>query len=88
MNTELTARIAKLLTDVAPDIDPASIDPAVEFREQFDFDSMDTLHFAIALNKEFGIEIPEQDYRQLRSLDGCVAYVDRAMAGNKPSSPA
>lgn len=83
MNTELTARIVKLLTDVAPDVDAASIDPAVDFREQFDFDSMDTLHFAIALNKEFGIEIPEQDYRQLRSLGNCTSYVEHALVGKQ-----
>lgn len=83
MNTALATRILKLLTDVAPDIDANSVEPSRDFREQFDFDSMDTLHFAIALNQEFGIEIPEQDYKQLRSLDGCSAYVERAMAGNK-----
>jgi acyl carrier protein len=82
----LAPRILKLLTDVAPDIDPNSVEPNIDFREQFDFDSMDTLHFAIALNKEFGIEIPEQDYKQLRNLAACTAYVERAMAGKKSNS--
>lgn len=79
--TALAPRILKLLTDVAPDIDPNSVDPNVDFREQFDFDSMDALHFAIALNKEFGIEIPERDYKQLRNLAGCTTYVERATMG-------
>lgn len=80
--TALAPRILKLLTDVAPDVNANSVEPNIDFREQFDFDSMDTLHFAIALNKEFGIEIPEQDYKQLRNLAGCVAYVERAMANS------
>jgi acyl carrier protein len=86
VNTALAAQILKLLTEVAPDVDANSVAPAVDFREQFDFDSMDTLHFAIALNKKFGIEIPEQDYRQLRSLDGCTAYVERAVAERAPKA--
>lgn len=81
--TALAPRILKLLTDVAPDVEPNSVEPNIDFREQFDFDSMDTLHFAIALNKEFDIGIPEQDYKLLRSLTGCTAYVERAMAAKK-----
>jgi len=84
--TALAPRILKLLTDVAPDIDPDSVEPTVAFREQFDFDSMDTLHFAIALNKEFGIEIPEQDYKQLRNLTGCTTYVERAIAAKNSNT--
>lgn len=77
MNTPtLAPRILELLTQVAPDVDPATVDPAIDFRQQFDFDSMDMLHFAIALNKEFGVEIPEQDYKALRNLASCVAYIE------------
>jgi acyl carrier protein len=36
---------------------------------------MDFLNFAIGLHKAFGVEIPEADYRQLATLDGCVAYL-------------
>jgi acyl carrier protein len=88
VNTSLTSRILKLLTDVAPDVDPNNVEPNLDFREQFDFDSMDTLHFAIALNNEFSIEIPEQDYKQLRNLAGCAAYVECAMTAKNRSSPA
>ena len=77
---QLPTRILELLTEVAPDVDPATVDPDLEFRQQFDFDSMDMLHFVIALNKEYGIEIPEQDYQALRSLSACSAYVAQALA--------
>jgi acyl carrier protein len=73
---ELKTRILTLLTDVAPDVDPASVQVDVDFRDQFDFDSMDTLNFAIALHKAFNIEIPETDYAKLASLAKCIAYVD------------
>ena len=72
---DLQSRILQLLTDVAPDIDPASVQGDVDFRDQFDFDSMDTLNFAIALHKAFQIEIPETDYPKLSSLAKCVRYV-------------
>ena len=72
---ELSQRVLALLTEVAPDVDPAGVIPGVAFRDQFDFDSMDTLNFAIALHRELGVEVPEADYGQLASLEKCVAYL-------------
>jgi acyl carrier protein len=50
----------------------------VNFRDQFDFDSMDTLNFVIGLHKASNIEIPKMDYLKLASLDNCVTYVTAA----------
>ena len=72
---ELAKRILELLTEIAPDVDAGSVIPGIDFRDQFDFDSMDTLNFAIALHKELGVEVPEAHYAQLASLDKCLAYL-------------
>jgi len=72
---ELAKRILDLLTGIAPDVEASSVIPGIDFRDQFDFDSMDTLNFAIALHKELGVEVPEADYAQLASLEKCLAYL-------------
>jgi acyl carrier protein len=72
---ELAAKILALVTGIAPDVDPATVIPGIDFRDQFDFDSMDTLNFAIELHREFGVEVPEAEYSRLASLDKCVAYL-------------
>ena len=77
---EIAQRVVTLVTQIAPDVDAASVLPDVDFRDQFDFDSMDTLNFAIALNKEFGIEIPEADYAKLAGTNKCVKYVQGKLA--------
>jgi acyl carrier protein len=71
----LTTRVLALLTEIAPDVDPGDVIAAVNFRDQFDFDSMDTLNFAIALHRELGVDVPEAEYSQLASLDKCVEYL-------------
>jgi acyl carrier protein len=73
---ELAKRILELLTEIAPDVEAASVIPGIDFRDQFDFDSMDTLNFAIALHRELGVEVPETDYSRLASLEKCVAYLE------------
>ena len=72
---DLATRVLALVTEIAPDVDPASVIAGIDFRDQFDFDSMDTLNFAIALHRELGVEVPEAEYSRLASLDKCVAYL-------------
>jgi acyl carrier protein len=76
---QIESRVLAAFLDVAPDVDPAALDHARAFRDQFDFDSMDTLNFAIGLHDAFGIEVPQTDYRSIASLDGAVAYVRTAL---------
>ena len=71
----LRGTILDSLLSVAPDIDAAALDPRLDFREQFDFDSMDYLSLATALHARLGVDVPEVDYPKLGSLDGCVRYV-------------
>ena len=77
---DVSDRLLALLTDVAPDIDPASVVPDRLLRDQFDFDSMDTLHFATAISREFGIDVAEAEYTDLASLAKACSYVERKLA--------
>ena len=72
---ELASRLLALLTEIAPDVDPATVIPGVDFRDQFDFDSMDTLNFAVAIHRDLGVDVPEAEYSRLASLDKCVDYL-------------
>lgn len=76
---DIGQRVMSVLLDVAPDVESAKLDHGAPFRDQFDFDSMDTLNFAIGLHRDFAIEVPETDYRELASLDKAVAYVKRQL---------
>jgi acyl carrier protein len=76
----LRSTVLQALTAVAPDIDTGTLDAAAPFREQFDFDSMDHLNFVTGLHRTLGVDVPEADYPQLASLDGCVRYLERVLA--------
>jgi acyl carrier protein len=75
----LEQHVLALLVEVAPNVDANAVLPELDFRDQFDFDSMDLFNFAAALHRRFGLDIPERDYRQLASLAKCVAYLRRAL---------
>jgi acyl carrier protein len=72
---EIRSTVLRLLTEIAPEADPATIQPDVEFRDQLDLDSMDLLNFVVAVDETLGVEIPESEYGRLGTLDRLVAYV-------------
>jgi len=75
---DLRAIVISVLTEVAPDVDPAAIDPDTELVEQLDIDSMDFLNIVVAINERTGIEIPERDYPKLSTLNDAVGYLAHA----------
>jgi acyl carrier protein len=75
MTDELRTTVLEALVEVAPEIDPAEVDGAAPLQEQFDLDSMDFLTFLEAVAARTGVEVREEDYAEVRTLDGCVAYV-------------
>ena len=77
---EIRARVLAALAAVVPELDPGELRPDRALRDELDIDSMDFLNFTIGLHKAFGVEIPEQDYRKLATLDACVDYVAAALA--------
>jgi acyl carrier protein len=72
---EIRTTVLRMLGEIAPEVDPDQIKPAVDFRDQLDLDSMDMLNFVIAVDQELGVDIPESDYARLGSLDTFVEYV-------------
>lgn len=72
---DIRTRVLEILTAIAPEADPNRIEGAAPFREQFAFDSVDFLSFAIKLQESFGLKIPESDYPLLSTLDGCLEYI-------------
>jgi acyl carrier protein len=72
---ELRDVVIRALTQVAPEIDPAAIDPAADLADELDIDSMDFLNVVVAVHEQTGIEIPERDYAKLSTLDDAVSYL-------------
>ena len=72
---EIADLVRGALTSVAPESENQPIEPEADFRDQMDLDSMDFLNFVIALHDATGADIPEKDYPQLASLNGCIEYL-------------
>ncbi|MEX0725683.1 MAG: acyl carrier protein [Planctomycetaceae bacterium] len=68
--------IVNILARIAPDEDLSQIRDDVPFREQMELDSMDFLDIVMELRKLYRIQIPEEDYANLNTMDGTVNYLE------------
>lgn len=70
-------RVAVLreLKRLAPEADLAGLETDAPLRRTLDLDSVDFLNLILALHRATGVEVPEQDYPALATVDGCVAYL-------------
>jgi acyl carrier protein len=81
--SEIRARVKQVLRALVPGFDLAGLKPGASLRESLEADSMDVLNFVTALHAEFGVEIPELDYRKIDTLEGCVHYLAAALANRR-----
>ncbi|TWT67719.1 Acyl carrier protein [Posidoniimonas polymericola] len=76
---EIRNEILDILADIAPDEDLSGLKDDVSFREQMELDSMDFLDIVMELRKRHRVQIPEDDYVNLASMDSTVAYLEPMM---------
>lgn len=76
---EIREAVIEILGDIAPDDDLSTLDDEKPFREQLEMDSMDFLDIVMELRKRYRVQVPEEDYLQLRSMNSTVAYLEPLM---------
>ena len=72
---EVRTIVADIIADIAVDDDVTTIDDATPLRDQLDLDSMDFLDIVMELKKQHKIEVPQEDYPQLATMNSCVEYL-------------
>jgi len=76
---EIKAAIKDILSDIAPDEDLSELKDEVPFREQLQLDSMDFLDIVMELRKRYRVQVPEDDYTALASMQSTVNYLTPLM---------
>jgi acyl carrier protein len=76
---EIRNAVLDILSNIAPDEDLSGLKDEVSFREQLELDSMDFLDIVMELRKRYRIQIPEDDYLELASMNSTVKYLEPLM---------
>ncbi|MBE0582789.1 MAG: acyl carrier protein [Desulfofustis sp.] len=73
---DITNLVIEIIADIDDEADFETLDPEQPLRDQLDLDSMDFLDIVMELRKRYKIQIPEEDYPQLATLNSCANYLE------------
>ena len=75
----IEARVKEIVR-VNLNVEPDQITPEAKFIEDLGADSLDTVELVMALEEEFGNEIPDEDAEKLTSVGDVVLYIEEAQS--------
>jgi len=61
-------------------VNPDQVTPDAKFIEDLGADSLDTVELVMALEEEFGSEIPEEQAEKLQSVGDVIKYIEDLQA--------
>ncbi len=73
---EIKDVLLKIIEDIDEEAELNLLKPDQPMQDQLDLDSMDFLDIVMELRKRYKLQIPEEDYSELATLDSCVNYLE------------
>lgn len=61
-------------------VKPEEVTPQASFIEDLGADSLDTVELVMALEEEFGIEIPDEDAEKMATVGDAAKYIEEKIA--------
>jgi len=58
------------------EVDAKQVTPEAKFIEDLGADSLDTVELVMALEEEFGIEVPDEQAEKLQSVGDVIKYIE------------
>lgn len=79
--TDFRSTVRAAIAKVAPDVDPATIDDEMSFRDEAGLDSMDFLNVLTAIAETTGVEVAERDYPSVTTIGALASYLEHHGGG-------
>lgn len=74
LSPEMETKLKKIVVDQLG-VDAADVVPTARFSEELRADSLDLVELIMALEEDFGIEIPDEDAETLLTVGDAMTYI-------------
>ena len=76
-STDIQAELATIVEEVAG-VPASSVQPDKEFVNDLDVDSLSMVEIVVAAEEKFGVRIPDDEVKNLRTVGDAVSYIESA----------
>ena len=77
--TEIQADLAAIVEDIAG-VAADDVQPDKSFVEDLDVDSLSMVEIVVAAEEKFGVRIPDDEVKNLRTVGDAVSFIEKAQA--------
>ncbi len=71
---DLEAKVKKIISEQLG-VPEADVKPEASFVNDLGADSLDTVELVMALEEEFGVEIPDEDAEKIATVQNAIEYI-------------
>ena len=64
-------------------VKPEEVVPEASFVDDLGAETLDTVELVMALEEEFGIEIPDEDAEKIQTVGDAIRYIEEKSGSNK-----
>jgi acyl carrier protein len=68
-------KVKKIIVEQLP-VNPEPVTPDAKFVEDLGADSLDNVELIMALEEEFGLEVPDEEAEKLQSVGDVIRYIE------------
>ncbi len=80
MSDSIEARVKEIIVNELG-VEAEKVTEEASFVEDLGADSLDTVELVMAFEEEFGIDIPDEDAEQMRTVGQAIAYLKKNAEG-------
>ena len=77
--SEIANRVTAIIVDKLG-VSESEVKPEATFAQDLGADSLDTVELIMEFEKEFGVQIPDQDAEGITTIGDAISYIEKAKA--------
>lgn len=62
------------------EVDKDKVTPTASFTDDLDADSLDVVELVLALEEEFGIDMPDEETEKIKTVQDVISFIEKAKA--------
>ncbi|MGN0893573.1 MAG: acyl carrier protein [Succinivibrio sp.] len=75
-NSNIEERVKKIIVDMLG-VKPEDVVPEASFVDDLGADSLDTVELVMALEEEFGTDIPDEEAEKINTVQAAIDYITK-----------